>query len=797
MTGSWGQAEAFGQDEDFVSKAPVRPRPTPLFSFAVVFWLASALCVMAAPAFPARALCAAVALAALGCLAAATVVFRRGGLFALAVLAVLSGVFVAGSWELSMRADVRALSAVGSGRAEFRAVADGQLSDFGGNVLADLVLPDGGTVRVRALFSDESRPLCGERFHADFTVGEPGPDEGCRLWSQGVVASVSAKDVAPAPVGGLHGSLLDLRREACALFEGREGAGAALLKAILVSDRADFEEAVVRFADGDEAGAYDAVKVLGLAHLVAVSGSHLVLVVGMVERLLSATPLSKKARALASAAFVLAYLVLAGMPVSAVRAAVMSLVTISSALFERRSSSLSSLGACVVAMVAFDPSVSVSLSFQLSALATLGIVVFSGLAQAWALSLAPGLPGAVRESVGLTASSSILAQPLSSAVFGQVPLCSPISNIVAGPWFALLCGGGLAALCIALAAAPLCFLLDPFVWAAQAFCELCALLSGLPGIAVPFSGSEGACLFASAVLCAVLWAWWPIPDRPRRRAVRALAALLAAFLVLVGILGPRLAPDRLVCLDVGQGDAILLQSQGASVLVDTGRSDALLLGGLAECGVASLDAVVVTHSDDDHCGSLEALRGVVPTERVVLAEDALSCGCDNCAQLVSDARALCGEDVVGVGKGSVLEFGAFTAQVVHPASYEDEGGNADSLVLKVVHEGRAGETTALLCGDAESAQLATLLEEGLVGRVDVLKVGHHGSKAAIEEDQALALDPSIALLSVGAGNSYGHPSEEALEALESAGSEVFRTDEDGAVVCEFSDSGMSVRSGTP
>lgn len=127
-------------------------------------------------------------------------------------------------------------------------------------------------------------------------------------------------------------------------------------------------------------------------------------------------------------------------------------------------------------------------------------------------------------------------------------------------------------------------------------------------------------------------------------------------------------------------------------------------------------------------------------------------------------------------------------QVIWPQRFEDEGGNADSLCLKALADvdgDGSTDWTALLVGDAERDQMKELLDVGAVEGVDIYKVGHHGSKNALDEQVALALSPRISLVSAGAGNRYGHPAAETLEILERAGSRVLRTDESGDVSCKL------------
>lgn len=209
--------------------------------------------------------------------------------------------------------------------------------------------------------------------------------------------------------------------------------------------------------------------------------------------------------------------------------------------------------------------------------------------------------------------------------------------------------------------------------------------------------------------------------------------------------------------DVGQGDAFLLRSEGRAVLIDTGAYDSLLRSALARQGVVHLDAVIVTHADDDHCGALASLRGTVAVDSVIVAEDALSCGCASCRSLVDDAVRLVGRNrLMGIERGDEIAVGSFTLKTVWPEGFVEEGGNADSLCFVVGCDADAdgeADSTALMVGDAEAEQLASMMDEGLLppAGADILKVGHHGSKNAFDDELLEELAPRIALISVGGG----------------------------------------------
>ena len=231
------------------------------------------------------------------------------------------------------------------------------------------------------------------------------------------------------------------------------------------------------------------------------------------------------------------------------------------------------------------------------------------------------------------------------------------------------------------------------------------------------------------------------------------------------------------------------------MLVDTGASESLLRQALARNHVIDLDAVLVTHSDDDHCGALESLGASTHVGMVLFADDGLACACESCAEARSDACELVGKDSVkGIEPGDVLSVGSFKLHVLWPFEYVEEGGNADSVCLAITYGARngEGETVALFTGDAEAEQIEELLSLYRLEEVPILKVGHHGSKNALTQEQTLRLSPDIALVSVGEGNRYGHPSAEIIDYLQQSDTAIYRTDMNGDVCCRFSARGIEV-----
>lgn len=231
------------------------------------------------------------------------------------------------------------------------------------------------------------------------------------------------------------------------------------------------------------------------------------------------------------------------------------------------------------------------------------------------------------------------------------------------------------------------------------------------------------------------------------------------------------------------------------MLVDTGNQEQKLLSALARNKVSSLDSVAISHHDDDHCGCLGVLSANIAGD-VLLSSETFDCGCDDCAQLLSAAQGAVGNGRVrGVSVGNTVRVGKFTCTVIWPYSFEEEGGNADSLCLLISFDAQADgnpESSVLLTGDAEAAQVRSMMDEAHIDAVEVFKAGHHGSKAGVDEGFAERIKAQIVLISAGEDNRYGHPSKEALSEFEESGARVFRTDTQGDVTCRFEGDRVSV-----
>lgn len=233
-------------------------------------------------------------------------------------------------------------------------------------------------------------------------------------------------------------------------------------------------------------------------------------------------------------------------------------------------------------------------------------------------------------------------------------------------------------------------------------------------------------------------------------------------------------------IDVGQADSILVQSNGENLLIDGGnvKDSSLVVSYLKDCGVETIDYLICTHAHEDHGGGLSGPLRVYNVENVLAPKT----GSD--AKFYQDFLSGVydkGLEIQNPDVGYSFTIGDATATVLGPVSESTDELNDTSIVIKLVN----GNDSFLFTGDAESDE-----EHDIVSRwqgnldVDVLKVGHHGAKNSSSYSFLREVMPEYAVISVGKGNSYGHPTEEALSRLRDVGAQVYRTDLQGHIVAK-------------
>lgn len=244
-------------------------------------------------------------------------------------------------------------------------------------------------------------------------------------------------------------------------------------------------------------------------------------------------------------------------------------------------------------------------------------------------------------------------------------------------------------------------------------------------------------------------------------------------------------------IDVGQGDAVLVETGDESYLLDSGTPGQgdNVVEYLQERSVDKLEGIVVSNPDFDHVGGFEDVLLAFDVEEVYVSGDDKSTDTFNDFLKAVQAE---GSQVIEARAGLELSWGGSEAVVIAPPT-DSEGGlfsevNDNSVAVLITHQGRR----VLLAGDAEKREERYMSDSPYAGPVDVLKVTHHGSDTSSTEEFLQAFEPDIAVIQVGEGNRYGHPKAGALSRLEAAGAEVYRNDHDGDVVIEVEEGEVEV-----
>ena len=610
---------------------------------------------------------------------------------------------------------------------------------------------------------------------------------------RGIAGTVTLKVISSKrALGGLKGYIAKLHRLAVSSIAPSTSPERALLAGLVCGDR----EAL------NECGLNDAFAACGVAHMVAVSGSHLSAISGFLSQLLGRGRLRPAARMCLLGLTTGLFVLFCGAPASAVRAWCMSLAAFGSGLAGRRSHSLTGVSLVALAMALIDPGCAGDVGFILSVATVMALCIFSPYA-AYLVDVvipAPRLPShlpgwgrrwllSLRYSVCSAIATTLVAQlatlPIVVPLFGRISLVALAANLVLGPLFVPCVSIGLIATCFSWVPVAGPMLLAASDVVCRIVVVLVRSLAALPVCSVAVS-SDGVreWVLTIAVFGSLLILW---PQVSRQIFLGGMAALLAAGIAFF-VRWRFFAPARIVVLDVGQGDAILVQDGPHALLVDTGPEGAVGEA-LAREHVYHLDAVLITHMHDDHYGGLAELDGVCAVGEVLVGEGVSD---DEPAEVSSAISELCDGRQQELRYADEFAVGRFEIRVVSPLDKTDGSENADSVELVVSFSEDDRELSALLTGDAETEELEGLLRRGDVESVDLLKVGHHGSEASLTEEQACILAPVLSVASAGEGNSYGHPTEVCQDAIKASGSAFLCTMDVGDICVEPASEGLRV-----
>jgi competence protein ComEC len=539
-------------------------------------------------------------------------------------------------------------------------------------------------------------------------------------------------------------------------------------------------------------------------HIIVISGFNITIVSGLFAGL-AGRLFNRRKAILVAIAGVVVYTILVGASAAVVRAALMGILYLWGQYLGRGTYAPASLAAAAFLMTAHDPHVLWNVGFQLSFAATLGLVLYTEplerfsertLARVTSTERAQKIVALFSEALIVTLAATITTTPILLHHFERLSLVTLVSNFLILPAQPYVMVAGGVALLMGLVVRPLGQVVAWIAWIFLTYTiESVRLTSQLPFTSVPVQ-MDAWMVFVYYVLLGG-FTWWLAQPKERRKEMwhrllsRRLShlpakALVGAALILLvlAFFAWRSLPDgrlHVVFLDVGQGDAIFIQTpSGKQVLIDGGPSETVLLSQMGRhmpFWDRTLDVVMLTHPDSDHItgllGVLERYQVDTVIFRAMERDDEIY---DQWLELlaVEDAAIHQGEAGLGLTLDPGLEM-----TVLHPGVELLAGTTADSNNNSIVTRLVYGQVSVLLTGDIEAVVEQQLVRDGAMLASIVLKAAHHGSCTSTTEAFLEAVDPEVVVISVGADNDFGQPCAEVLERLE--GLLVYRTDERGTI----------------
>ena len=648
-----------------------------------------------------------------------------------------------------------------------------QPTDYG-NYVEGYVSLHGTYYKVRAHYVDEDTLAPGDTLTGNFTLGSTlrgGSTESARYRADGIfliaycAEQVQTEHPASTPWWAYPAQL---RHQISGVIDASFAQDpAAFAKALLLGITEDLDYATDT-----------AFKVSGVRHVVAVSGLHVTILFSVIFFL---TGRKSWLSALIGIPVLFLFAAVAGFSPSITRACIMHGLMALAMMLRREYDPPSALSFAVLVMLLCNPWVAASVSFQLSTACMVGIYLFAEPIKNWLLDRRrwgqykgwrKKVLGWIAVSVSISIGATVVTTPLCAYYFGMVSLVSVLTNLLTlwvitfifyGIMLVCLVGSFLpvAGACLgAVVSVPITYVL-----------HLTRAIAAIPFAAV-YTQSLAVVIWlvVSYVLLAVFLIW-----KKHGAVLACCSTMLLCVALMVSWLLPLRDECRVTALDVGQGQCILIQSKGRNYLVDCGGdSDSgaadRAAAALMSQGIYRLDGLILTHYDADHAGGVSMLLSRVGADALYLPL------CLDLAGYGDALQSYNGGTVYGIDTVTTVSFDG--AQFTLYPSARGQSDNESGLCILFQTE----NCDILITGDRGYAGEWELLQQAELPELELLIVGHHGSKYSTSPELLEKTHPETTIISVSRYNTYGHPSKEVLDRLAQIGCTVYRTDEDGDVI---------------
>jgi len=582
---------------------------------------------------------------------------------------------------------------------------------------------------------------------------------------------------------------------------------AGIMQAMIIGDRSGLDNDV-----------RDAYRDIGMFHILVVSGLHLAILAAFVERTLNFFKVGQKNRSILTILFVILFTIFTGAGVATVRAAIMSIIFISSGIFGYENDTPTSMSLAAIILLVYQPLYLFDVGFIYS-FSVVSVLVFvttpmQNTLDAAALRFERLRPffnnWYVKKYLAGTLAANLAYIPINAFFFYDFSPLSFVVNFLLMPsvFFVIILGflmsivgvfGGAGLFLANFFAFPIWFLLSIYEFVINLALHLpfATIITGRPGMLTMIICAVGIILFARFAR------YKPAKDKPFSRKLAYLSfALIISFSAQFAFNSTRPYINT-TFLYVGQGDSAVISRGRSAIIIDGGGTFGRDIG--ENTGVFTLmpylnyrgitrATAILTHNDRDHAiGLMEAINAG-RIERIIMASANISPG-DSIFDAVIYAANTASTPITYVKGGDIIQFYDAQLHILYP--YEDPmfvGSNDNSLAIRFVHDGHS----ILFTGDIEAAAEAYLAEtHGNMLTSGILSAAHHGSRSSTTQVFLDAVSPQAVVISAGRNNMYGHPHTIVTDRIDASGAEYFTTSEQGAVVIRTGGGEMRLRTMLP
>lgn len=597
---------------------------------------------------------------------------------------------------------------------------------------------------------------------------------------------------------GYHQAMLMVKEKCRQILENTAGKDAPVFEAIVLGEKTGLDPEIrMRY------------QLAGIVHILAISGLHISILGMGLYKLIKRVGFGIWPAGIFSLAVMLQYGMMTGGSVSTLRAVTMFLIAMGARITGRIYDMPSAVSVTAMMILAESPAYLLDSGFLLSFGCVLGICVASERICA--------LAGAKRKGTKVFCESVALwlvTLPVMLKFFGEASLAGLVLNLAVLPSVVVVLAGGVAAMILGFVSIPtgrvVIFPARVLLFLYERLCELagrsrwCTWIGGEPEI--------WQITIYYAILIAVLLIGQYIKESDQTKISRKQHILRISGIVLLILSILTLGKQsfrysfktqtlQITCLDVGQGDGILIRTpDNKHYLIDGGSSSQSELGrycllpALKSMGISCLDGIFISHTDKDHLSGVQELleymeKGLTTIRAAYLVLPGWTEPPEAWTDLASAAQKAGIKTVTG-NAGNIIRSGAAAFEILWPESTaRGKDVNEEAMVMELTY----GDFRMLFTGDIGADTEKKLLSAGCLNDIDCLKVGHHGSGYSSSEEFLKKVKPELSIISCSSTNTYGHPSPETVKRLKDCGSQIEYTMKNGAIILETNGKNLRIR----